>query len=125
MQSKHTNIAICADSQDPTSNVSSRFARCEFYGVYNHKTLAFKFEENKAKNEMSRAGARAAKQIYDLGVTAVLVPEIGPKAFEALEAFDIEVYRYEKTYSVRDAIYDYYDKKLEKVTSSTKIGQHA
>jgi len=125
MDTKHTRIAICADSENPKDDVASRFARCEFYGVYNHKSLSFNFEENKAKNEMSGAGAKAAKQIYDLGVTAVLVPEIGPKAFEALEAFEIEVYRYSQTYSVRDAIYDYYEKKLQRVLASTKTGKHA
>ena len=125
MNIKHTRIAICANTEDPESNVSNRFARCEFYAVYNHETLEFDFEENKAKNEMSGAGAKAAKQIYDLGVTAVLVPEIGPKAYEALEAFEIEVYRYSQTYSVRDAIYDYYEKKLQRVLASTKSGKHA
>lgn len=125
MDTKHTRIAICADTKDPKSNVANRFARCEFYGVYNHNTLEFLFEENKAKNEMSGAGAKAAKQIYDLGVTAILVPEIGPKAFEALEAFDIEVFRYSQIYSVRDAIYDYYEKKLQKVLGSTKSGKHS
>ena len=112
MNTKHLKIAICANTKDPESDVSSRFARCEFYGIYNHEKLEFEFFNNEAKNEMSGAGGRAAKQISDLGVSAVLVPEIGPKAFTALEAFGIEIYRYDKVYSVRDAIYDYYEKKL-------------
>ena len=125
MNTKHTRIAICADTDNSNSDVSSRFARCEFYAVYNHETLEFDFEENNARNEMSGAGAKAAKQIYDLGVTAVLVPEIGPKAFEALTAFEIEIFRYSQTYSVRDAIYDYFEKNLQRVLVSTKSGKHA
>lgn len=124
MDVKHTKIAICADSTNPESNVSSRFARCEYYGLYNKETLTFEFEENNAKNEMSGAGGKAAKQISELGAEVVLVPEIGPKAFDALEAFGVEIYRYKKEYSVRDAIYDYYANNLEQVKAFTKKGKH-
>ena len=83
--------------------------------------MSFQFEKNIAKNEICGAGTKAAKQIYDLGVTAVLVPEIGAEAYQALNALEIKVYRYNQTYSVRDAIYDYYEKKLQKVLASTKV----
>jgi predicted Fe-Mo cluster-binding NifX family protein len=88
--------------------------------------LSFTFFENLAKEEMSGAGGKAAKQIADLGVDVVLVPEVGPKAYDALEAFDVEVYRYGKNnYSVRDALYEFYENKLAKVTGSTTKGKHA
>lgn len=124
MDTKYTKIAICANDTNPESNVSNRFARCEYYALYDHETLTFTFHPNTAKNEMSGAGGKAAKQVSEIGAEVVLVPEIGPKAFDALEAFEIEVYRYKKEYSVRDAIYDFFDKKLEKVVTSTKQGKH-
>lgn len=124
MDTKFKKIAICADDTNPESVVSSRFARCEYYALYNHETLEFEFVENIAKNEMSGAGGKAAKQISELGAEVVLVPEVGPKAFDALEAFEVNVYRYKKEYSVRDAVYDFYAKKLDKVFAYTTKGKH-
>lgn len=124
MITNHLKIAICADSTDPNATVADRFARCEFFGVYNHNTLSFEFLNNEAKQEMSGAGGKASKQIAELGVSAVLVPEVGPKAFDALEAFGIEIFRYQKHFTVRDAIYAYYEKKLPQVLVSTKKGKH-
>lgn len=124
MDTKYQKIVICADNKDPESNASNRFARCEYYVLYNHQTLNFTYEENSAKNEMSGAGGKAAKQVAAMGAQVVLVPEIGPKAYDALEAFEVDVYRYDKEASVRDLIYDFYAKKLEKVFSFTKQGKH-
>ncbi len=124
MDIKYTKIVICADDTSPESTVSSRFARCEYYALYNHETLDFEFHKNQAKDEMSGAGGKAAKQIAELGAQVVLVPEIGPKAFKALEAFDVLIYRYKDSYSVRDALYDYYEKNLGRVLASTTKGKH-
>lgn len=124
VDAKYTKIVVCANDTNPESNVSNRFARCEYYVLYNHETLEFTFDKNTAKESMSGAGGKAAKQVSEMGAEVVLVPEVGPKAFDALEAFEVEVYRYNKEYSVRDAIYDFYDKKLQKVTTSTTKGKH-
>ena len=124
MDTKYKKIVICANDTNPESNVSNRFARCEYYALYNHETLEFTFHKNMAKDEMSGAGGKAAKQVSEIGAEVVLVPEVGPKAFDALEAFEVEIYRYKKEYSVRDAIYDFYEKKLDKVFASTKKGKH-
>lgn len=124
MDTKYSKIAICANDTNPESTVSSRFARCEYYAIYSRESLTFDFEKNTAKNEMSGAGGKAAKQISTLGVEAVLVPEVGPKAFDALEAFEIDIYRYKSEKTVRDIIYDFYEKKLDKVSSSTIKGKH-
>lgn len=126
MAAKNELVAICADENSPESLVSSRFARCNYYTVYNHETLEFTYDENQAKEEMSGAGGKAAKQIADLGVSVVLVPEVGPKAYTALEAFGIKIYQYsKKTQTVRDALYEYYEDKLPKLTASSKEGKHS
>lgn len=117
-------IAICADAADENKSVSDRFARCNFYSVYNHEDLTFEFVENDAKEEMSGAGGKAAKQISSLGVEVALVPEVGPKAYAALEAFDIEVFQYLKGMSVRDAIYAYYANQLKPITAPNTTSKH-
>lgn len=124
MTANKSKIAICADTTDANEAVSDRFARCQFYAVYNHTDLSFEFIENKAKDEMSGAGTKAAKQISTLGVEVALVPEVGPKAYSALEAFDIDVFQYQKGMSVRDAIYAYYAKELEVITGPNTNSKH-
>ncbi len=117
-------IAICANSANENDTVSDRFARCNFYAVYNHEDLSFEFVENSAKDEMSGAGGKAAKQISSLNCQVALVPEVGPKAYAALEAFDIEVFQYQKEMSVRDAIYAYYAKQLNPISAPNTNSKH-
>jgi predicted Fe-Mo cluster-binding NifX family protein len=118
-------VAIPASSDDLTAAVSDRFARAPYYAIYHHDTLSFTFVTNDAKNEQSGAGTKAARQLGKLDVNAVLVPEIGPKAFETLQAFGIQVYRYTRHYTVRDALYDLYEEKLARIHQCTKDSKHA
>lgn len=125
MNTKEQLIAICSMEGTPEAKVSNRFARCNAFNIYDPKTLEFTAAENNANNEMSGAGAKAAKTVSELGVSILLVPEIGPKAFEALEAFGIEVYKYtNKEQAVRDTVYDFYANKLVKLAAFTKSGKH-
>lgn len=125
MDTKDIKIVVSSSTNSADGLVSDRFARCEYYTLYDHKTLAFTYERNIAKDETSGAGAKAAKQISDIGATVVLVPEIGPKAYDALEAFEVNVYRYDRSSSVRDAIYDYFENNLVQLTKSSTQGKHA
>lgn len=124
MAEKALKIAICSDNNNEYSKASNRFARCEYFTVYNHNNLSFDFVENSAKNEMSGAGSNAGKIVADLDIDIVLVPEIGPKAFVALEAFGIEIYQYKGDITVRDAIYLLFEGKLSKVNAPSKKGKH-
>ena len=58
------------------------------------------------------------------GVEVVLVPEIGPKAFDTLQAFDISIYKYEGELSVRDTLYQYFEDKLTEVHAPSTKGKH-
>ena len=124
MNINKTKIAICANDQNEESKASSRFARCEYYSIYDHRTLKFSFVSNIAKEEMSGAGNKAAKILSDLGVEIVLVPEIGPKAFDTLKAFDIDVFQYSGELSVRDTLYKYFEDQLKEITAPSKKGKH-
>jgi predicted Fe-Mo cluster-binding NifX family protein len=117
-----TIVAIPSTSKDVDDKADHRFARAQYYTIYNHKDLSFNVIENEAKNESSGAGNKASRQLSKLGVEAVLVPEIGPKAWETLHAFDIKVYRYHEGSSVRNALYQLYEHKLEEITGATKEG---
>lgn len=117
-------IAICSDGNQIDSIVSSRFARAEYFAVYDSDTLAFTYTLNSAKDEGSGAGGKAAKIISDLSADIVLVPELGPKAVEALKAFEIESYQYKQGITVREALYSYFEKKLPKLLDASVKGKH-
>lgn len=117
-------IGICASHHTPESLVSGRFARSEYFSVYDSKTLQFSFFDNTAKDEGSGAGGKAAQVLGDLDVEIVLVPELGPKAIEALKAFEIKSYQYKQNITVREAIYEYFEKKLPELNKSSVKGKH-
>ncbi|MFK5883544.1 MAG: NifB/NifX family molybdenum-iron cluster-binding protein [Candidatus Izemoplasma sp.] len=117
-------IAICAKTTDETGLVASRFARSEFFIIYNSETLSFKAIVNPAKEEGSGAGGKAVKVLNDNDVDIVLGPEVGPKAFEALKAFEIKAFNLGKSITVKDAIYSYYENKLIETVSANAKGHH-
>ncbi len=117
-------IAISATEQNENSRVSDRFARAEYFIIYDHDSLTFKSIENPAKKEGSGAGGKAVKVLGDLGVDIVLVPELGPKALDALNAFEIKSYQYPREKTVREVIYMYFEKKLPELLVSTSKGRH-
>ena len=117
-------IAISSSGNNENSKVSNRFARSEYFIIYDHDTLSFKSIENTAKSSGSGAGGKAVKILGDAGVTIALVPELGPKALEALKAFDIQSYQYPREKTVREVLYLFFEKKLPSLLISTSKGRH-
>ncbi len=117
-------IAISSKENHELSIVSDRFARSDYFIIYDHDTLSFTSVENTAKKAGSGAGGKAVKILGDLAVDVVLVPELGPKALEALQAFEIDSYQYPKEKTVKEVIYLYFEKKLPKLEVSTSKGRH-
>lgn len=117
-------IGICASDHTPESLVAGRFARAPYFAVYNSETLDFSFFNNTAKDEGSGAGGKAVKILGDLNIDIVLVPELGPKAIDALNAFEIKSYQYKQGKTVREALYEYFEKKLPEMLDPSVKGKH-
>ncbi len=117
-------IAICASDNNPESLVADRFARADYFAVYNSEDLQFSFFDNPAKKEGSGAGGKAAKILGDLDIEVVLVPELGPKAIDALNAFEIKSFQYKQGETVRAALYSYFEKKLPEMLDASVKGKH-
>jgi len=117
-------IAICSTGNNKESIVAKRFARCEYFMIYDHETLESTFIENNARNEASGAGGKVSKNLADLDVDVVLVPQLGPKAYDALKAFEIEAYEYDSNSTVHKALYDYFAKEYKEVTEAKGKGKH-
>ncbi len=117
-------IAICSTGTNKESKVAQRYARCDYFMIYNHETLESQFVENTAKNEGSGAGGKVTKILSDLGVNVILVPQVGPKAYDALKAFEIDAFEYDQNVTVHEALYEYYAKEYNEVTEAKGKGKH-
>ena len=111
-------IGICALENNENSPVSDRFARANFFVIYDHENLTFKVITNPAIDESSGAGTKAIKALSKEGVDIILGPEVGPKALEALSAFEMEAYNYTGATDIKDALYLYFENKLPRTLTS-------
>lgn len=118
-------IAICADDNHASANVSKRYARSNYFAIYDDHTKELKFVVNNAKEESSGAGNKATKILGELGVGILLAPKTGPKAFDMLEAFDIETYQYAENSSVSETLTRYYEGLFPRITHSEASGHSA
>lgn len=117
-------IAICSNSQGIKSELAERFGRADYFVIYDLENQDVKTIENKAKNEPSGAGGSAVRSLSKEDVEIILVPELGPKAMDAIKAFEIKAYAYTKGATVENAIEEFKLGKLEELTSNTKEGHH-
>lgn len=117
-------IAVCSTGNDHQSIVASRFARCEYFMIYDHETSSASFIENNARNEASGAGGKVSKNLSDLDVSVVLVPQVGPKAYDALKAFEIDAYEYAPNITVQQALDSFSKAQLSIVTEAKGKGKH-
>ncbi len=100
-------IGICAKKHGLESDVADRFGRAEYYVLFNTETKETRTIENTAKNSASGAGGRAVRLLDENGVGVALAPELGPKAMDAIKAFEIRAYSYGESKTVKEALENY------------------
>ncbi|MFH1418171.1 MAG: NifB/NifX family molybdenum-iron cluster-binding protein [Planctomycetota bacterium] len=97
-------VAVTSQGPDMTDNVDPRFGRARFFVVVDTDTGESTTHDNAQNvNAAQGAGIQAARNVTDLGVSAVVTGNVGPKAFTALQAGDIKTY-IGAAGTVRDAI---------------------
>ncbi len=96
-------IGIPTRGNDLSADVEQRFGRCPMFLIVDSATMDFHLVDNSAALMGGGAGVRAAQQVVDEGVDAVIAGEVGPKAYEVLDRANIKVYA-RVTGSARDAI---------------------
>jgi predicted Fe-Mo cluster-binding NifX family protein len=108
-------IAISANGKNLEDKVSEVFARCPYFiiaEIENGKIKSFEAIENEAGGRAGGAGIFAAKLMAEKDVKAVITKNIGPRAFEVLRQFNIEVYQGEG--EIKKAIEEFIQGKLKK-----------
>jgi len=115
-------IAIASAGVNLSSEVAERFGRAEYFIIYNTETKEFKAIKNTSKDDVSGAGQKAIKTLYNNNVKEAIVPEFGPKAKVAAKEFEIKGYLYGEYKTVEAAIKAYESGLLEEEKLDDKPG---
>jgi len=114
-------VALTSEGKDLNSQMSSVFGRCQNFviaTIEDEEITNYESLENSAGNQSSGAGPAAAQLIGDEGVDKLISGGMGPKAFSALEQWDIEVYEGEEG-TLKENIEKLSSGKLNRVESPT------
>jgi len=106
-------VIVSARSNDLDSQVDPRFGRGAFFLVIDLESDALEAIDNTTGVDTTQgAGVMAAQRVAASGAKALLTGHCGPKAFTLLKEAGFDVYTGVEG-SVRDAVEDFRDGKLE------------
>jgi predicted Fe-Mo cluster-binding NifX family protein len=86
-------LAISTQGPEGNSPVDLRFGRARFFRIVDTETGQQTVVDNASGvNAVQGAGTQAVQTLARLGVQAVLTGHVGPKAWSALQAANIQAY---------------------------------
>jgi predicted Fe-Mo cluster-binding NifX family protein len=109
-------IAVSSTDKNIESNVSDVFGRCPYFviaEIKDNKIEKTEVVKNENTDQMSGAGISTAQLMAEKNVNAIITGNVGPRALDVLNQFNIEIYAGEGT--VKDILQDFIDKKLKKI----------
>lgn len=118
-------MKICVTSQGDSldSKVDPRFGRCQYFIIADTDTLEFEAIENPNIESMGGAGIQSAQLVSAKQVKAVLTGNVGPNAFQTLQAAGIETFT-GTSGTVKEAI-EKYKKGDCKAVASPSVSSHS
>ena len=86
-------MKICVTSQGDNldAQVDPRFGRCPYFIIVDTDTSEFEAIQNPNVNGMGGVGVQSGQFMSEKQVKAVLTGNVGPNAFQTLQAGNIEV----------------------------------
>lgn len=87
------SVKICISSQGNTLNaqIDPRFGRCQYFLFVDTDTMEYEAIRNPNIDSMGGAGIQSGQLMAEMHVKAVITGNVGPNAFQTLQAAGIEV----------------------------------
>ena len=114
--SNRVKIAVSSMNKNIESDVSDVFGRSSYFviaEIEDEKIKRTEIIENKSTNQMSGAGISAAQLMAEKNVNAVIAGNVGPRAFDVLKQFNIEVYR--GSGAIKEVLQEFINGELKKL----------
>ncbi|MBN2534423.1 MAG: NifB/NifX family molybdenum-iron cluster-binding protein [Spirochaetales bacterium] len=115
-------ICITSQGNDLESLVDPRFGRCAYFIIADPETMDFEAIDNKNAGSAGGAGIQSGQLVSEKGVKVVLTGNVGPNAFQTLNAAKIEVIT-GVSGTVKDAIMKYKNGEIQPI-SGPSVGSH-
>ena len=84
-------ICITAQGDKLDSQIDPRFGRCQYFIIVDIETLEFEAIQNPNIDAMGGAGVQSGQFVAEKQAKAVLTGNVGPNAFQTLQAGGLEV----------------------------------
>ncbi|MFO7677003.1 MAG: NifB/NifX family molybdenum-iron cluster-binding protein [Thermoplasmatota archaeon] len=116
-------ICISSTGKNIDATVDLRFGRCQYFLIVDTTTMNIKTLSNEAIRSSGGAGIQAAQNVTKEGIDAVITGNIGPNAFQILQAANIEIYTGAQG-TIQEIIEKYKKGKLQQ-THSANVKSHS
>jgi len=84
-------ICVTAQGDHLDAPVDPRFGRCQYFLIVDTETFEFEVISNSHRAAGGGAGIQSGQEMAAKGVAVVLTGNVGPNAFQTLEAANIAV----------------------------------
>jgi predicted Fe-Mo cluster-binding NifX family protein len=116
-------IAISSSGDNLDSMLDPRFGRCQYFMFVDPESMEFDSVPNESQNAMGGAGIQAAQNVANNKAEVLLTGNIGPNAFETLNAAGVKVYT-GLAGTIKDVVERFKNGDL-KETVQPNVGSHA
>ncbi len=109
-------IAVSSIDKNIESNVSDVFGRCPYFiiaEINDKKIEKSEIIKNKNIDQMGGAGISTAQLMAEKDVNIVITGNVGPRALDVLNQFNIEIYSGEGV--IKRVLQEFIDGKLKKI----------
>ena len=120
---KKMKICISSTGKDINASIDQRFGRCQYFLIIDTETMEIKAISNESTLASSGAGVQAAQTVTNEGISTVITGNIGPNAFQILQAAGIKVITGAQG-TIQEAIENYRKGNL-KETGSANVQSHS
>ncbi|MBN1354381.1 MAG: NifB/NifX family molybdenum-iron cluster-binding protein [Candidatus Omnitrophica bacterium] len=84
-------VCVTSEGDKLESRVDPRFGRCQYFVIVDTETLQFDVVKNPNIDAAGGAGIQSGQLIAEKNVKSVLTGNVGPNAFQTLQAAGVEV----------------------------------